>query len=284
MFFGKNIKYLRETSGDSQAQFAEKLGLKRTTLAGYEANTSFPDFQTLIRIAGLFGNDLNRLVHSDLSVTNEKWDANLIANLNANPIEGVVAEKGEVRYLPSTQVKPVMVVVGPDGNEKITIVDVKAAAGYPANIVEPSFVKKLPTLSLPGKEWHSATFRCFQVAGDSMYTTLWQGDFVICQYLDQWPTQIKEGYVHVVVTRDAVFVKRILNRTSSKGQLVLKSDNKIYPAFTIDVEDVQEVWLVKRVLSALLIDRNNDIHEQLNTLHSDVADLREALKRLQTEG
>lgn len=279
MFFAENIRFLRVKANLTQKELAEKLDLKRTSISNYELGTSRPSFDDLVKISDFFNAKMDDIVHTNLEIT----DANLNANLNANLIEDIVAEKGDVRYLPSTHVKPVMVVVGPDGNEKITIVDVKAAAGYPANIVEPSFVKKLPTLSLPGKEWHSATFRCFQVAGDSMYTTLWQGDFVICQYLDQWPTQIKEGYVHVVVTRDSVFVKRILNRASSKGQLVLKSDNKTYATFTIDVEDVQEVWLVKRVLSAVLIDRNNDIHSQLNTLHSEVAELREAIKRIQSE-
>lgn len=60
--FIRRVKELREEKGWTQAELAEKLGVKRTSAANYEQGISFPPLPTLDRMARLFGVSLDALV------------------------------------------------------------------------------------------------------------------------------------------------------------------------------------------------------------------------------
>ncbi len=51
MNFGKKLKKLRKDIGITQKELANKIGVKRTTVAGYETEGKMPPYQTLIKIA-----------------------------------------------------------------------------------------------------------------------------------------------------------------------------------------------------------------------------------------
>lgn len=55
MDFGDRLKILREKSGWSRYLLAEKLNASYSTIAKYETNARFPDQETLVHIANLFG-------------------------------------------------------------------------------------------------------------------------------------------------------------------------------------------------------------------------------------
>lgn len=53
--FGDRLRALREKSGWSRYVLAEKLNASYSTIAKYETNARFPDRETLVHIANLFG-------------------------------------------------------------------------------------------------------------------------------------------------------------------------------------------------------------------------------------
>ena len=55
ILLGKKVKALREQNNLTQAQFAEKTGVAKSTVAAYEANSRQPSYEVLIRIAQTFG-------------------------------------------------------------------------------------------------------------------------------------------------------------------------------------------------------------------------------------
>lgn len=258
------VKQIRVDKGLTQQAFAEIIGMSRSAYAQVETGAINIGLEYLDKVCSHFATDLNWLVRGVVSDTN---------NTSSLPSLSVV----------SNTVKPLPVVVDNIGKERITLVDVKASAGYPAHLTEPKYFKNLPTFSLPGVEFQQATFRCFEVAGDSMERTIHHGDWIIAQYLDNFTTGIREGYVHVVITKEDVFVKRLLNRIVQRGKVTLLSDNKYYPPIEIPVEDIQEIWSAKRKISALFIDPDRDLQTQVNHLITDFVDLKARIEALEVK-
>ncbi len=179
---------------------------------------------------------------------------------------------------------PVVATVDEGGNDNIVMVDIKAAAGYAQNFTEPKFVSKLPAMKLHGSEFRNGIFRGYQVDGDSMYDTLDHNDWVVGRYLDNHWQDIKEGYIHVVVTKTEVTIKRLLNRVEERGKIVLLSDNDQYPTRDLDVEEVSEFWLVKARLSYNLRSRRVDWFKKYNDVQAEMVDIKHRLTKLERAG
>lgn len=51
MIFGKRLKKIRKEAGITQKELADKIGVSRTTIAGYETEGKEPSYDNLIKIA-----------------------------------------------------------------------------------------------------------------------------------------------------------------------------------------------------------------------------------------
>ena len=60
--FQNIFKRLRTSSGLTQAEIAEKLGISRSTIGMYETGAREPDFETLEKIADFFNVDIDFLL------------------------------------------------------------------------------------------------------------------------------------------------------------------------------------------------------------------------------
>lgn len=86
--FRERLQSLRRKEGWSQQDVADRLGIPRSSYAGYENGSREPDFEMLVRLAELFG------VSSDylLGVTDDPRPARLHATISR--IEQSVAQLG----------------------------------------------------------------------------------------------------------------------------------------------------------------------------------------------
>ncbi len=110
------------------------------------------------------------------------------------------------------------IVTDAQDDERIVHVPVPAQAGYAGEMTNPTFVQDLKTFTLPDYKYKVGTHRSFDVAGDSMEPTLFEGDKVICSYLEPtlWESSLKDNYVYVIVTRGDVVVKRCYNKLKTE--------------------------------------------------------------------
>jgi phage repressor protein C with HTH and peptisase S24 domain len=164
------------------------------------------------------------------------------------------------------------IVTNVSDDERIVHVPVPAQAGYASELTDPTFIQDLPTFSLPDYKYKVGTHRSFDVSGDSMEPTLFEGDKVICSYLEPtlWESSIKDNYVYVVVTRGDIVVKRVTNNIKKEKSLKLASDNNYYEPFDMHISDVREVWYVRAKISPFLPSPQNI----QNMLHEEVKELR----------
>ncbi len=210
----KRFTEVRRGLGYTQAEYAKVLGIKNTTADIERGRT---------KLSG-------RVV------------AELLKQFKINPLW--LFGESEMQYLETsnTSVIPKVVTVDSSDNENMVLVNAKAAAGYPQNIQDTTWYKQLPAFDLPLPEFRNATYRGFQVEGDSMLPNLKPGEWVLAKAVGDI-SHISPNKIYVVVLQDAVLVKKI-EKTPTSNNITLISLNEAYPPYEIEPHQVQEIWQV----------------------------------------
>ena len=178
------------------------------------------------------------------------------------------------------------IVTNEEEDEKIVHVPVPAQTAYASEVANPIFIQDLPTFSLPDYKYKTGTHRSFDATGDSMEPTLFEGDKVICNYLDPslWETGIKDNYVYVLVSRSDVLIKRVSNLIKETDTLLLHSDNAFYEPYSIAISDLKEIWYVRAKISPFLpspLNIQNYVREEVQLLKENVREQTKLIQSLQ---
>lgn len=215
----RRFKEIREENNFTQSEFAKLLGINNST-ADIERGRTKLSGRVVAELLRLFG-------------INPLW------------IFGESTQK----FLKITKgdVSPKVISINSAENENIVLVNVKAAAGYPHNVQDVEWYQQLPAFDMPLPEYRNATYRGFQVEGDSMLPNLRPGEWVLGKAV---PTieEINFNKVYVVVLFDSVLVKS-LQRSPDPTKIILVSLNTEYVPVEINISDVQELWQVNSKLT-----------------------------------
>jgi transcriptional regulator with XRE-family HTH domain len=216
IFLKENMQFLRKKQGITQNGLATLLETKRSLIGSYEEGRGVPKLEMIKRMADIFGVSLDDLLSTDISKEAEK------------PLK-----MGE-------GLKVLTVIVTPENDERITIVPVKAAAGYLNGRSDPDYIGQLPHFSMPVTEIsQNRSYRVFQIKGDSMLPVP-PGSYLFCEYLETL-TDIREGNTYVLITSDeGVVYKRVY--LNNEHELLLKSDNPEYAPYTVESSGILEIW------------------------------------------
>jgi transcriptional regulator with XRE-family HTH domain len=259
-FLDLNIKYLRKKKGLTQDQLADKIGVNRAMIGSYEEGRAVPKLSAIRTLAHYFSESIDSLINIDLS-----------AIKSPNGDDPKVDKSGKGLRVLTT-------LVDRDNKEFITLVPVKASAGYLKGYSDPDFIETLPKFNLPFPELNKErTYRAFQVHGNSM-EPLPSGSYIICEYIQNWD-EIKEGKTYVLITHDdGVVFKRLYH--SDKNMLLLKSDNPEYGPYTLPVNTISEVWKALGYISFSL-PAPDEMH--LGKLSAMVYKMQDELDKLKNE-
>lgn len=210
----KRFTEIRRALGYTQAEFAELLAISNTTADIERGRT---------KLSG-------RVV------------SELLRKFKINPL-WLFGESNQ-QYLETSRasVIPKVVTVDSADRDNMVLVNAKAAAGYPQNIQDTSWYSQLPAFDLPIPEFRNATYRGFQVEGDSMLPNLQPGDWVLARAVESLD-QVSSNKMYVVVLQDAVLVKKI-EKGPGNSRITLISLNESYPPYEVEPEDLQELWEV----------------------------------------
>jgi transcriptional regulator with XRE-family HTH domain len=245
----QRFKTVRESLNFTQQAFAEKLGVKNSTADIERGKT---------KITG--------------SVITE-----LLKQFKINPLW--LYGKSTEQYLETNySVLPKVVTVDSSDNENMVLVNVKAAAGYPHNVQDLDWYKQLPAFDLPLPEYRNATYRGFQVEGDSMLPSLKPKEWVLGKAIGHI-NDIDSNAICVIVLKDSVLVKKV-QRPNDPSQLMLISLNTTYAPVQIHVNEIQEIWQVTSKLT-FDIDTNptgniglQQLQDSIDMIKKDISNLR----------
>lgn len=205
---------VRRQLGYTQAEFAELLGIPSTTADIERGRT---------KLSGMVVSELLR-------------------QFKINPLWLFGSSERQYLEPASVSVMPKVVTVDSADKENMVLVNAKAAAGYPQNIQDSSWYRQLPAFDLPIPQFRNATYRGFQVEGDSMLPNLRPGDWVLARAVSDWK-EVSPNRIYVVVLEDAVLVKKV-EKLPGTGRFRLISLNESYAPYDISESQLQEVWEV----------------------------------------
>lgn len=273
------LKAAGEVSGYSD--FAKKLGISNSMMTEISKGRTNPGVKAIQNIVKIFGVDANWLAAEIGNIKLQNYpdlDDTPVAILEEPSVSGIKNDKKLSATLSPTLSPtdkfntPAVITINENNNEVITIVPAKAAAGYLNGYADPEYIETLPTIRLPG--YSRATHRGFEVKGHSM-GNIHHGAIAVGKWEENFDC-IRDRRIYILVTKDdGIVMKRVLNRISSSGKLVLISDNqnkRDYPNYSIDPENVLEVWNLRTALinnfpePGELYNRFNDIEAKVTLL------------------
>ncbi|MCF2516763.1 LexA family transcriptional regulator [Dyadobacter sp. CY351] len=244
----KRFKQIREELNLTQSAFADELGISATTADIERGRTRIPG-----------------------QVVKE-----LLRKYSINPLWLFGDSKQKYLQPDKLLMSPKVVTVDNAGKDNIVLVSAKAAAGYPNNIGDAQWFETLPAFSIPLPEFRNATFRGFQVEGDSMSPVLHSGEWIVGKALDDWE-DVSPKQIYVVVTVDSILVKKIQQESQSTF-INLISSNPEYSPIKLDRSEIKEIWIVNSKLTFDLEADNKQV--SLLTLHSEMRELKEEMRKL----
>ena len=260
MYFDSNIKLLRKRKKLTQDEVALLLGMKRSTLSGYENRIAQPGLDILLSFSDYYKIAVDTLLKVDLSKLSE------IQLQQLEQGEDVFLRGGNLRILAST--------VNAHNQDNIELVPVKAQAGYTNGFADPEYIGALQVFQLPFLSTEKK-YRTFQLQGDSMLPIPEQA-WVTGEYVLDWKG-LKTGEACVVLTMDDGIVFKIIeNRLEEEGKMILYSLNPLYEPYEIHVSEIREIWKFIHFIS-------HEIPEPVipeNELVRTVAGLKQDLERL----
>lgn len=244
-FANKNLKYLRKLRGWTQEEFAQKLRIKRSLLGAYEEERADPRIDVLEVVADMFKLSLDELLRKDVSEA-----------------KGSYISKRRAQKMVS-------------GRTDIPFVPVKAAAGYLAGFADPEFIDELNTFTLPMLS--GGDYRAFEIVGDSMMPTP-SGSVIVGEKVESLD-EVKSNNTYVVVSKtEGIVYKRMLKNNRVKNKYTLVSDNPAYQPYTVNAEDIVEVWQAQMILSKANQQQRWDVN-QLAGLVNDLQQQVSVLKK-----
>tara|TARA_R100001369_G_scaffold954_3_gene3095 strand:+ start:52335 stop:53177 length:843 start_codon:yes stop_codon:yes gene_type:complete len=215
----KRFKEIRDDHNFTQSEFADLLGIKNSTADIERGRT---------KLSG-------------------KIVAELLKQFGVNPLWLFGESAQKYLQINKGDVSPKVVTVNSGEEENIVLVNQKAAAGYPHNVQDVEWYQQLPAFDIPLPEYRNASYRGFQVEGDSMMPNLRPGEWVLGKAIPNIG-EISANKIYVVVLYDSVLVKKI-QKLDDPFKIMLISINEEYAPVEVKIGDIQELWQVNSKLT-----------------------------------
>ena len=123
----------------------------------------------------------------------------------------------------------------------------------------------------------SENTRVFQVLSNNMFPVIEENSFVICEEITT--EQIQENTLVVIVSKSkGLFINRIHKNKLPEGNYLLSSENSFFETIAFEKSSINEIWLIKGVLSYNITNSNKTkfINDSLKVLDK-------ALTKMKTE-
>ena len=246
MNVASRITQLRNKLKLSQQEFAERVGITQGALSQLENQKSTLSLSTIINISKEFGIDCNWLIIGDGEHFNKGQAKTLTQDIERDP-------------------------------NLIPLINEEAHAGYIKQCHDIDFISTLDVYRIPGFE--SGDYRMFEIEGDSMAPTIHPREIVVTQKVED-RKHLENGTITVLITNDGIVAKRYYCYQDEPSNCILKSDNPNYKTYSLDSEDVKEMWEVKAKITNVLSTDVPASQERFKSIESDIMALKSQLEQI----
>jgi len=245
IFFHNNIRFLRLRKKMSQEELSAALDLSRNKLQALESGKTInPSAADMVIFSEYFKVSVDSLLKVDLS------------KLGAFKLKELLA--GNDVYMTGSKIRVLAITVDKDNRENVEYVPVKAKAGYMAGYNDPEYIAGLPKYSLPNLP-KTGTFRIFPTTGDSMLPIPEHSE-VIAQYVEDWKSLKPDTPCIVILKGQQDFVFKLVT-VLEEGKIMLTSLNRNFEPYSVNSEDVLEVWKYHKHQTGTLPQEETNLQE-----------------------
>jgi len=176
-------------------------------------------------------------------------------------------------------VSPKTVAIDAAGEENIFLVSSKAYAGYTDNLHNVEWFNDLPAFNIPLPQFNNASYRSFQISGDSMTGIIEDGEWALAQALER-VTDIVNGGIYIVVGTDGILCKSVYWHPKD-NRFSLVSNNPEYDLLLMKSDEINEIWEVKgKICPDIHIYANNS---QSKTLFQEISNIKSQLQDIKNQ-
>jgi hypothetical protein len=122
-------------------------------------------------------------------------------------------------------------------------------------------------------------YRAFEIVGDSMMPTP-SGSVIVGERVSSLE-DVKSNQTYIVVSKnDGIVYKRILKNNKQKNKMTLVSDNPSYQPYTVNADDIIEVWQAQMIISKANTQQRWDVNQLaglVNNLQQQVSVLKKRM-------
>ncbi len=226
MVFASNIKFLRKRKSRTQDEVAEALGMKRSTLSGYENEVAAPGIPALLQFSDYYHIAVDTLVKVDLRLLTGQ--------------QLYMLEHGEDVFLKGGRLRVLATTVDRENRDNIELVPEKAKAGYSRGFFDPDYIRELPRYQLPFLP-SDRKYRTFQISGDSMLP-IPEGSWVCGEYVQDWLSLPSRQACIVLTLDEGILFKIVESHIREEGTLTMISLNPNYKPYRVNVNEIREIW------------------------------------------
>ncbi|MBT8221222.1 MAG: LexA family transcriptional regulator [Bacteroidia bacterium] len=239
----QRFKEVRESLELTQSAFAKILGIGNTTADIERGRTKLPGHVVM----------------------------KLMRNYHINPLW--LFGQSKLKKINARDISPKVISIDNVGQENILLVNEKAAAGYAGNLGDPVYYEKLPSFTFPTPEYRNATFRGFQIEGNSMTPIANPNDWIIAKALESFD-EIKNEGLYIIVEKDGIRFKKVL-KNDKLQTLILISTNPDYDTDQVQYTDIQEIWEFHSKISNSIAYHPDRTH--LSAIYHELTSIKAAL-------
>lgn len=239
---GLYIKSLLKGRDKTIQDLADYLGMSRVTLGIRLKNEVYPNTDEKIKIIEFLG-----MSQTEIEILN---------SMGGNAVD--------IGSIDDDQISELVEISPGSYRMKVELVPIYAQAGYLNDYCDEQFLGELPVHYFTTKFPAKGRYRAFEVYGDSMDNgdikeAIPSGITVIGRELERryWSSKLHshkwKNWIFVHKT-EGIVVKQIAHQDLDTGNITLRSlnpDKRKYPDFTINLDDVRQIYnVIKRELDS----------------------------------
>jgi hypothetical protein len=136
-----------------------------------------------------------------------------------------------------------------------------------------TILESLPKYNFPFIR--SENTRVFQVLSNNMFPVIEENSYVICE--EATIDSVNDNSVVVIVSKSkGLFVNRIHHSHKSRDIVLLSSENSFYETIKFESDDINEIWLIKGILSYNLTNDNKTkiINDSLQVIDKAISKIK----------
>lgn len=230
---GQNIKLVRKNAKLTQEQLAEKIGVKRASIAQYETDVHSPSLDKLYEIAEITNSTITdllpdserqkeKIAKEEIKNNPSKYSSSLALTKNENSIDLPYFENSYACQ---------------GSNSVLNYEDQPTPITFDKRFLEKHLnMKKFDKLHI------------INSIGNSMEPTIKEGELLVVNPIENESGVVQSGAIYTVLYYGDPLVKRVV-RNAKSGEITLFSDNEKYNPIEILEEDKHDFKIIGRVLA-----------------------------------